>query len=202
MTSYIHEDGTDRFLPEDSDAERAAIRARDALVVANRSTGRIDLPLGAFQRSSGAAVGVFLDNTTDGFYLSDSEAFGIRWNNDTAPRATLAASVHIPEDADDAVAMTLYCRGLRVGAADAAMVLTVAIYNHENAEAHTAGTNVGGSTTAFNGATTIITTESLAVAAGALPAGSNASITIVPDAALDGDDFILLDAWLDYSIAV
>jgi len=149
------------------------------------------VPLGSLRWNTGAAIAAFADNTTDGFELSGSECLGIRFNNDTAPRLTAAGEVHIPSDWDDTAAITLHVEGFRVGELDAAMVGTVTAFAQEVGDAYTADADAGGSTTAFDGATTVITDETLAFTAGVLPAGSKVSFTFTPDAALDGDDFVL-----------
>jgi hypothetical protein len=149
------------------------------------------VPLGSLRWNTGAAIAAFADNTTDGFELSGSECLGIRWNNDTAPRITVAGEFHVPSDWDDTAATALHFEGFRVGSADAAMVLTVTAFAQEVGDAYTADADAGGDTTAFDGATTVITDETLDFAAGVLPAGSKVSFTAVADAALDGDDFVL-----------
>jgi hypothetical protein len=151
----------------------------------------IVVPLGSLRWNTGAAIAAFADNTTDGFELSGSECLGIRWNNDTAPRITVAGEFHVPSDWDDTAAIALHFEGFRVGEADAAMVLTVTAFAQEVGDAYTADADAGGDTTAFNGATTVITDETLDFAAGVLPAGSKVSFTAVADAALDDDDFVL-----------
>jgi hypothetical protein len=149
------------------------------------------VPLGSLRLSTGAAVGAFADNTTDGFELSGSECLGIRWNDSGSSRIVVAGEVHIPSDWDDTAAITLHAEGFRVGSADAAMVGTVTAFAQEVGDAYTDDANAGGSTTAFDGATTVITDETLSFLAGVLPAGSKVSFTFTPDAALDGDDFVL-----------
>jgi hypothetical protein len=158
--------------------------------------------LGALRLNSGAAIGAFADNTTDGFSLVGSECHGIRWNNDTAARITLAGSFEMPADADDTAAVVMHFRGFRVGSADAAMVGTVTAFAQVVGAAYDADANAGGSTTAFDGATTVVTDETLSFAAGVLPAGSTVSFTFVPSAALDGDDFVLSGIRVVYTRAM
>jgi hypothetical protein len=123
--------------------------------------------------------------------LVGNECLGIRWNNDTAPRITVAGEFHVPADWDDTAAINAHFEGFRVGSADTTMVLTVTAFAQEVGDAYTADDDAGGSTTAFNGATTVITDETLTFGAGVLPAGSKVSFTAVADAALDQDDFVL-----------
>jgi hypothetical protein len=171
-------------------------------VDAESAACEVVVPLGSLRLSTGAAVAAFADNTTDGFQLTGSEALGIRWNDSGSSRITVAGSFEMPADADDTAAVTLHFKGFRDGAADAAMVLTVTLFAQEIGDAYTADTNAGGSSTAFNGATTVITDETLAVLAGVLPAGATVNFTAVPDAALDGDDFVLTGVKAVYTRAL
>lgn len=176
-----------------AETDIAALEAAvDALEVdAESAAAELVVPLGSLRASTGAALPAFADGSADGFSLVGNECLGIRWNDTGGSRATVAGEAHIPADWDDAAAITLHFEGFRVGAADAAMVGTVTLFAQEVGDAYTADTDAGGSTTAFNGATNTITDETLAVLAGVLPAGSKVSFTFVPDAALDGDDFVL-----------
>jgi hypothetical protein len=158
-----------------------------------------EIPLGSLRLNTGAAIAAFVDNTTDGFSASSTECNGVRWNNDTAARIVVAGTVDIPADADDSVAVVMHVKGFRVGEADAAMVGTVTAFAQVTGAAFSADDNAGGSTTAFNGATTVVTDETLSFAAGVLPAGSTVSFTFTPDAALDGDDFVLVGIRLVYT---
>jgi hypothetical protein len=164
----------------------------DALIAdAESAAAELVVPLGSLRTSTGAALPAFGDGTADGFSLVGSECLGIRWNDTGGSRATVAGECQIPSDWDDTAAVVLHVQGFRVGSADAAMVGTVTMFAQSVGDAYTADADAGGSTTAFNGATTVITDETLAVLAGVLPAGSKVSFTFVPDAALDGDDFVL-----------
>jgi hypothetical protein len=160
-------------------------------VDAESAADELIVNLGSLRASTGEALPAFGDGTADGFSLVGSECLGIRWNDTGGARATVAGEAHIPADWDDTAGITATFEGFRVGAADAAMVGTVTMFAQAVGDAYTADTDVGGSTTEFDGATTVITAETLDVAAGALPAGSKVSFTFVPDAALDGDDFVL-----------
>ena len=173
----------------DITALEAAVGALE--VDAKSAAAELVVPLGSLRASTGAAIPAFGGGTADGFSLVGSECLGIRWNGTGGERATVAGEAHIPADWDDAEAIVLHFEGFRVGDTDDAMVGTVTLFAQEIGDAYNADADAGGSTTAFNGATTVITDETLAVLAGVLPAGSKVSFTFVPDAALDGDDFVL-----------
>jgi len=156
-----------------------------------------EIPLGSGRLATGAAIAAFTDGSVDGFQLADSEGFGIRFNPSVL--TALAFSVDIPADADDAEAIVLHAKGCRIGAADTTTVLAVGAFAHETGDAHTADADAGGNTSAFDGATTVITDETLSFAAGVLPAGSTVSLTVAPSAALDADDLLLLGLRLVYT---
>ena len=197
----------------ESDAAALAALALDtgaALVGTSRSstveaeltslvTAEKEIPLGTLRLSTGAAIAAFADNTTDGFEFVDSECLGIRWNDSGSSRITVAGQVDIPADADDTAAVVLHAKGFRVGSADAAMVLTVTAFAQPTGAEYDADADAGGSSTAFDGATKVVTDETLTFAAGVLPAGAGVSFSLVPDAALDGDDFVLTGLRLTYT---
>ncbi len=168
------------------EVELSALRT-DALSAADE----VYVPLGSLRLSTGAAIAAFANGTTDGFELSGSECLGIRWNDSGSSRITVAGEFHVPACWNNAAGITAHFRGFRVGAADTTMVLTVTAFAQAVGDAYTADSDAGGSSTAFNGSTTIITDETLAFSAGVLPAGAKVSFTAVPDAALDADDFVL-----------
>lgn len=172
-----------------TDDTKGDLFTRAALAEVDLST--VVVSLGALRLSTGAAIAAFADNTTDGFELSGSECLGIRWNDSGSSRITVAGEFQAPANWDDAENVTMYLDGFRVGSADATMVCTVALFAQEIGDAYTADDDAGGSSTAFDGATTVLTRESLTITAGDIPAGSKVSFTVVPDAALDGDDFVL-----------
>ncbi len=174
---------------DDLSADVAAL-----LVDASSAADRLVLPLGAFRLSTGDAIPAFADGSADGFTPTESKAQGIRWNDDGT--AIIMSEGQIPADWDDAVALTLHCEGARVGAADGTTTLTVTLYESPVGSAYDVDADAGGSTTAFDGSTTVVTDETLTVAAGALRAGKKFSITITPDANLDSDDFILTSVYL------
>lgn len=162
-------------------------------------TAEKEIPLGSLRLSSGAAIAAFADNTTDGFAFVDSECVGIRWNDSGSSRITVVGQVDIPADASDSAAIVLHAKGFRVGGNDIAMVLTVTAFAQPTGAAYDADENAGGSSTAFDGNTKIVTDETLSFAAGVLPAGAGVSFSLVPDSALDQDDFVLTSLRLTYT---
>lgn len=168
--------------------------------VANEALARasallIPIPLTELRLSTGAAIAAFSDGVADGFSLVDSEALGLRINDDSTTVFTCTVPLI---DHDDAVDLVLHVTGFRVGAADTADVgLTVGAFFHSLGAAHTADANAGGETTAFTAATTIVSEETLTIAADDIPAGPcSLTLTFQVTSELDGDDLVLLAMWL------
>lgn len=187
---------------EASQLDTAQTEIAALIVDAESAACEVPIPLGELRLSSGAAIAAFADGTVDGFSLVGSECLGVRWNDTGGTRATLAGAVRVPADADDTAAVSLVARGFRVGSSDDTLTLTVAAYAQVVGAAYDVDTNAGGSTTAFDGATTVVTEESLSFAAGVLPAGSTVSFTVTPSVALDADDFVLTSLRLVYTRAM
>jgi hypothetical protein len=157
----------------------------------------IPVPLNSFRiYADGEALIPFVDGT-DGIDFT-AESMGYRFNDDTT--AAIAASVLMPNDLDDAAAVVVHVLGYRVGAADATAALTVGAFFRVAGSAFSADADAGGDTTAFDGATTVVTEETLSIAAGDVPASpSSLLLTLVPTAALDSDDLVVLEVWLEYT---
>jgi len=158
----------------------------------------IPVPLSAFRiYASGVAVPAFSAGVADGFDPT-AESLGIRFNDDTT--AALAASVLMPNDLDDAAAVVVHVLGYRVGAADTTAALTIGAFFREAGAAFSADADAGGDTTTFAGATTVVSEETLTIAAGDVPAAPcSLLLTMVPNAALDDDDLVVLEVWLEYT---
>jgi len=156
----------------------------------------IPIPLTALRlAANGGPIIAFGDGTADGFQLTDSEALSLRINDDS----TTAFACTIPlVDHDDSQDLVLHVTGFRVGSADTADVaLTVGAFFHTIGAAHTADANAGGETTSFVAATTIVSEETLTIAAADVPAGPcTLTLTFVVTSELDADDLCLLGMWL------
>lgn len=156
----------------------------------------IPVPLGNFRiYASGEALVPFVADTDDGIDPT-AESIGYRFNDDST--AKIAASVILPNDLDDAAAVVVHVLGYRVGATDATAALTVGAFFRVAGAAFNADADAGGDTTAFDGATTVVTEETLSIAAGDVPPSpSSLLLTLVPSAALDDDDLVVLEVWLE-----
>jgi hypothetical protein len=170
--------------------------AASSEAVASASELLIPIPLTELRlAANGGPIIAFGDGTADGFQLTDSEALSLRINDDS----TTAFACTIPlVDHDDSQDLVLHVTGFRVGSADVADVaLTVGAFFHTIGAAHTADANAGGETTAFTAATTIVSEETLTIAAADIPAGPcTLTLTFVVTSELDADDLCLLGMWL------
>jgi hypothetical protein len=157
----------------------------------------IPIPLSSWRvASDGSAIPGFTDTTTDGYSLVNSEALGIRINDDTL--AAWATSVVLPPDLDDAEDITFHVLGFRVGAADTTVVMTVGAFFQTVGAAHNASSDAGGNTTAFDAATNVVSEETLTILAAAVPAAPAVmTLTMVPSVALDDDDLVVLGTWIE-----
>lgn len=160
--------------------------------------GVIAIPVSDVRLATGAVLPAFSDDSADGLALVNSEAFGIRFNNGVFD--DMATSVALPDDVDSTMDMTLHVLGFRIGGADPTAVLTFEAFFQEVGSAHTADSDAGGDTTPFDGATTIVTVETLTLAAADIPdSPSGLTLTIVAEAALDADDLVVVGMWLEYT---
>jgi len=178
------------------DTAQTDIDALEADVVSTEN--QFVLPLGAARLSTGAAVPAFADGSADGFELTASEALSIRWNDDGT--SVIVLSGVLPSDLDPTEDLIFHFAGATIGGADPTTALTVGLFFHPTAAAYSADADAGGDTTAFDGATTVVTDETLTVAAADVPAASTAfTMTITPNANLDADDFALLAVYAQYT---
>lgn len=158
----------------------------------NLAIVEIPIGLGNFRLSTGAAVAAFSNGTTDGFTLVDSEAFGIRWNDDVF--TAFWADVRLPTDLDTGSAVELHMLLSKIGATDTTAVVTVSCFRNRPGAAHDAGSDLGGNTSAITTGTKVVVDKSVTLTTTA--AGDNLSFSLVPSAALDDDDLVLLACWI------
>lgn len=159
----------------------------------------IPVPLGSFCLAAGTPLPAFGDGTATGFNLADSEGFGIRFNPSIdVALAAIWASVKLPDDIDDTAPIAVHFRAARIGALDTTVVLTCTAFRNRAGVAYDAGNNLSsGSTAAIAGATKVAADGSVTLTGA--EAGDNLSISVVPSAALDADDLLLLACWITAS---
>lgn len=153
----------------------------------------VDVPLGSFRLASGAAVPAFANGSADGFNLADSEALGIRINDDST--TVFWASVRLPESLPTGAAVQLHVLASRIGALDVTASLTPTVFPNREGVAYDAGSSlVTGDFAAITGATKVVQELSKTIT-GAL-AGDVLSISLVATAALDDDDAVIHGVWI------
>jgi hypothetical protein len=165
----------------------------DILALEDDATfGEFSIPLGGARAYVAATIApAWSDGVADGFNTV-AEGFGLKWN--VGSTTVFAVEHALPRDIASGSEITLHFLGFRDGSSDTTMVLTCTAFFRVPGAAFSADANAGGNTTAFDGATTVVTEETLTLAAGDTPDAAPASLllTFVPSAALDADDFTLL----------
>ncbi len=158
----------------------------------------IDFPIGSARiYASGAAAPAFNAGVADGID-GTAEGFGFRFNDDTTAKIVLCAA--IPPDMDPDQDVVVHVQGYRVGAADAAATMTVGAFFRVAGAAFNNDADCGGSTTAFDGATTVVTDETVTLALADVLAGPGTLLlTLVPSATLDDDDLVITAVYATYS---
>lgn len=158
----------------------------------------IDFPIGAARvYTTGVIAGAFSAGVADGIDPT-AEGFGYRFNDDSV--APFVVSAALPPDLDPDSDIVVHVQGYRVGAADATAAVTVGAFFRVAGAAFSADATAGGATTAFDGATTVVTDETVTLAAADVLAGPGSLLlTIVPTAALDDDDLVITAVYATYT---
>lgn len=184
-------------------AQTAAVSALETAVSALQTSeltaqAIIPVPLGSFfVYSTGAAIVAFNDGVADGIDPT-AESIGYKFN--VASTAKIAASVPMPMDLNDAAAVVVHVLGFRVGASDTTAALTVGAFFRVPGAAFSADADAGGDTDAFAAATTVVSEVTRSIAHGDVPAApASLLLTLVPTAALDADDLVVTEVWLEYT---
>ncbi len=154
-----------------------------------------EIPLGALRLSTGAAIPAFSNGVADGFQLTDSEALGLRINDDSTTTFTWSGILYGHDDAQDLV---LHLVGFRVGTVDMATALiTVGAFFQGLGDADSADADAGGASSAFGAATTILSEATRTLAAADVPAGPcNVTLTFTVGAGMTTDDLVILGMYL------
>jgi hypothetical protein len=149
--------------------------------------------------STGAALAAFSNGVADGYSLVSSEGFGIRFNDDTT--TAIATTALIPADVDVTQPIVFHALGFRTGTADVTAALTLAAFIVGVGSLITADADAGGATSAFDAvAANTVQEVTRTIAAADLVAGpASLTLTLVPTAALDDDDLVILRAWITYA---
>lgn len=167
--------------------------------VPSGALGDKDISLGAWRLSTGAAIPAFSNGVADGFSFVDSEAFGLRINDDSTTK--FCAAVRLPAGLDDLKDVTLKVMGFRTGTLDVTAALTVEAFMVVAGDLDSADTNAGGATSAFDAvaASTVQIVSRTLAAADVPPGPSSLTLSLTATAALDDDDLVILATWLEFS---
>lgn len=162
----------------------------------------IPVPLGSFMLAAGTPLPAFSDGVATGFNLADSEAVGIRFNpSGDVALAAIWASAKLPDDVDDTAPIEVHFLAARIGTLDTTLVLTVTAFRNRAGVAYDAGADLSsGNTGAIAGATKVAADVSVTLTGA--EAGDNLSISVVPSAALDADDLLILACWISCTRAL
>jgi hypothetical protein len=179
-----------------------------AAQVANSVTAQacINIPLSGAILAAGTPMAAWADNagaSAPGITLVNSEAYGLRWNNQGTQTAVWFGVV-MPQDLDSSANVILHALGSKIGATVGdATTLTVTAFFQTVAALHDADADLGGVSSALVGDATSKTVAelTLTLATANVPASPSVlSLSVKPTAAVLGtDDFVLHGLWLEYT---
>jgi hypothetical protein len=165
------------------------------------------IPLGSWFDADGDPIVKFIDGASavPGLNLADSEAFGMRWNNN-GTHDPILTSFPLPPDLDTSADVILHIRASKTGNTLAdATTFAITAFNQTNAALHDADADFGGTTSAMTGDAAAKTVQevTLTLANANIAADSTVTMTIDPTSAvLTTDDVIILGVWLEYTRAI
>lgn len=163
-----------------------------AMAHALQAATSIDLPLAAFHLASGAVIPAYVDGT-NGFALSDSEAFSYRLNNGVA--TVIWTQARLPESMPAGAVVTLHILASRIGATDPDATITPSVFANREGVAYDAGAALTtGDFQALSGATKVVQ-ECTKTITGA-QAGDVLSVSLAAGATLDTDDALIHAVWI------
>lgn len=166
--------------------------------------GIIDLPASSWYLETGAPLAIFANGASavPGSAFVESEAFGIRWN-DNGTSNGITRSFLVPPDADITADFTLHIRAAKIGATLAdAVTFLVSAFNQVVGSTYIADANYGGTSSAMTGdaATKTVQDVTLTLALANLAAyPATVTLTLAPTAGvLSADDLLFLGAYIVY----
>jgi len=171
-----------------------------ALAQSLQAAMSVDIPLGGWRLSTGAAIPAFGNGTADGFSLVGSEGLGIRINDDST--TVFAGVCRLPESLPASAALTLHMLVSRVGSSDAATAkLTPHVYRNREGAAYDAGGDlVTGDTALLSAATTVMQELTVAIDQNSgAQAGDVLTVTLQAKVSpgLDNDDAVIHAVWIE-----
>lgn len=152
---------------------------------------------------AGTPMAAFADNagaSAPGISITDSKAFGIRWNN-FATQTAVWTAVALPQDLDTSAPMVVHALASKTGATVGdATKFTVSMFAQVPAALDDAGADLGGDTTAMVGNAVAKTVQNVTLSVAVPPTPpAVCSMSIKPkDGTLGTDDVILVGLWIEY----
>jgi len=196
----------------DAGAYTSATTIETALQRLMRDTQEVHVDLTSALDADGDPLAKFADNASPnpGFTLANSEAFGIRWNNNATQNQPVLLSTWIPRsfDGTDSV-LTCHVVASKIGATVGdATTFTITAYNQVVGILHDGGANLGGTTSAMTGnaATKTVQRVTLTMTNANTPFGSNTAsptkltLSVTPTSGTLGtDDVIIHDIYFTWT---
>lgn len=171
---------------------------------AETGMGSLPIEFTAGILAAGTPMAAFADNASSnpGVTLVDSEAVGIRWNNNATQTAVWTRFM-LPRDIDTSKDAQLVLKASKTGATVGdATKFTITAFNNATGALHDADADFGGDTTAMTGNATAKTVQEVTLtltAANLGVAGDPVSLSFKPkDGTLGTDDVALLSMELRY----
>lgn len=189
----------------DPPAPNSAVAVASLFTDATSTLGMISFAPPDFALATGAPLAIFANGASavPGLWNAESEALGVRWN-DNATSNGIVASCMIPPDMDVTANAVLHIHAAKVGAtlADAVTFLVTA-FNQPVGSTYIADADFGGTTSAMTGdaASKTVQDVTLTLALANLAAyPASMTFTIAPTAGiLSADDVIILSAFILYT---
>lgn len=203
---FIHTDGAEgsNLYINDGTASSSDFNPIQTL---GTNQAQFNVPIATAILAAGTPMAAWADNAASnpGITLTNSEAVGIRWNNN-ASQTAIWYQVALPQDLDEAFDLVLHALVSKTGATVGdATTLTVTAFFQTVAALHDADANAGGTSSAVVGDATAktVTEVTLAIAAADVPAPpANLSFSVKPtDGTLGTDDFCMHALWFEYTRA-
>jgi hypothetical protein len=171
-----------------------------AIATGAQAAVSIDIPLGGWRLSTGAAIPAFGNGTADGFSLVGSEGLAIRINDDST--TVFAGTCRLPESLPANAALSLHILVSRVGSSDPTTAkLTPHVYRNREGAAYDAGNDlVTGDTALLDAATTVMQELTVAIDQnGGAKAGDVLTVTLAAKVSpgLDNDDANIHAVWIE-----
>ncbi len=202
LASVVNALGASLIGLEDAGAFTAAatVEAAIAELYQNLKSATVtkEIPISAMILAAGTPMAAWADNagaSAPGITLANSEAMGLRWN-DEATQVAVFGRFNLPDDIDVTANAAIHVYASKTGATDADdTTFDVALFNNALAALHDADANYGGTTTAMVGTATAKTVAKLTLAITAADlgvAGEPVTFSIKPtNGTLETDDVIV-----------